>query len=74
MSADWNSYSPAEPVDYSNNRVYQKEIVLLTPVRDSQQRIVLDEWVRYSMAYFWAMMAQKANEKIAEKPVNIEFY
>jgi len=26
------------------------------------------------MAYFWAMMAQKANEKIAEKPENIEFY
>ena len=27
-----------------------------------------------TMAYFWAMMAQKANEKIATKPVNIEFY
>jgi hypothetical protein len=27
-----------------------------------------------TMAYFWAMMAQKANEKIAEKPDNIEFY
>jgi hypothetical protein len=27
-----------------------------------------------TMAYFWAMMAQKANEKIAEKPENIEFY
>jgi alkylation response protein AidB-like acyl-CoA dehydrogenase len=26
------------------------------------------------MAYMWAMMAQKANEKIAEKPENIEFY
>jgi len=26
------------------------------------------------MAYFWAMMAQKANERIAEKPDNIEFY
>jgi hypothetical protein len=26
------------------------------------------------MAYFWAMMAQKANEKIAEKPENVEFY
>ena len=27
-----------------------------------------------TMAYFWAMMAQKANERIAEKPANIEFY
>lgn len=27
-----------------------------------------------TMAYFWAIMAQKANEKIAEKPENIEFY
>lgn len=27
-----------------------------------------------TMAYFWAMMAQKANEKIAMKPDNIEFY
>ena len=27
-----------------------------------------------TMAYFWTMMAQKANEKIAEKPDNIEFY
>ena len=27
-----------------------------------------------TMAYFWAMIAQKANEKIAEKPENIEFY
>ena len=27
-----------------------------------------------TMAYFWAMMAQKANEKIAENPDNIEFY
>jgi hypothetical protein len=27
-----------------------------------------------TMAYFWAMMAQKANEKIAEMPENIEFY
>jgi len=27
-----------------------------------------------TMGYFWAMMAQKANEKIAEKPENIEFY
>ena len=27
-----------------------------------------------TMANFWAMMAQKANEKIAEKPENIEFY
>ena len=27
-----------------------------------------------TMAYFWAMMAQKANEKIAKKPENIEFY
>lgn len=26
------------------------------------------------MGYFWALMAQKANEKIAEKPDNIEFY
>jgi len=26
------------------------------------------------MAYLWAMMAQKANERIAEKPDNIEFY
>ena len=26
------------------------------------------------MGYMWAMMAQKANEKIAEKPDNIEFY
>ena len=36
------------------------------------------EYLMYSgyitMAYFWAMMAQKANEKIAEKPENIEFY
>jgi alkylation response protein AidB-like acyl-CoA dehydrogenase len=27
-----------------------------------------------TMAYFWAMMAQKANEKIAQNPDNIEFY
>jgi alkylation response protein AidB-like acyl-CoA dehydrogenase len=27
-----------------------------------------------TMAYLWAMMAQKANEKIAKKPENIEFY
>lgn len=27
-----------------------------------------------TMGYFWAMMAQKANERIAEKPDNIEFY
>ena len=27
-----------------------------------------------TMAYFWAMMAQKANERISEKPENIEFY
>jgi len=27
-----------------------------------------------TMAYFWAMMAQKANEQIAKKPENIEFY
>jgi alkylation response protein AidB-like acyl-CoA dehydrogenase len=27
-----------------------------------------------TMAYFWAMMAQKANEQIAMNPVNIEFY
>ena len=27
-----------------------------------------------TMAYMWAMMAQKANEKIATKPENIEFY
>ena len=27
-----------------------------------------------TMGYMWAMMAQKANEKIAEKPDNIEFY
>ena len=27
-----------------------------------------------TMAYFWAKMAQVANEKIAEKPENIEFY
>jgi len=27
-----------------------------------------------TMAYFWAMMAQKANEKIAEEPENIDFY
>ena len=27
-----------------------------------------------TMAYMWTMMAQKANEKIAEKPDNIEFY
>jgi len=27
-----------------------------------------------TMAYFWAMMAQKANEKIATKPENIDFY
>ena len=26
------------------------------------------------MAYFWAIMAQKANERIAEKPENIDFY
>jgi len=36
------------------------------------------EYLMYSgyvtMAYFWAMMAQKANERIAEKPENIEFY
>jgi len=27
-----------------------------------------------TMAYMWAMMAQKANEKISQKPDNIEFY
>jgi len=27
-----------------------------------------------TMAYFWAMMAQKANEQIAKKPENIDFY
>jgi len=27
-----------------------------------------------TMAYFWAMMAQKANERIAGKPDNIDFY
>jgi hypothetical protein len=27
-----------------------------------------------TMAYFWAMMAQKANEQIAKNPENIEFY
>jgi len=27
-----------------------------------------------TMAYMWTMMAQKANEKIAQKPENIEFY
>jgi alkylation response protein AidB-like acyl-CoA dehydrogenase len=27
-----------------------------------------------TMAYFWAMMAQKANKKIAQNPDNIEFY
>jgi len=27
-----------------------------------------------TMAYFWAMMAQRANEKIAENPENIDFY
>ena len=27
-----------------------------------------------TMAYIWAMMAQRANERIAEKPDNIEFY
>jgi len=27
-----------------------------------------------TMAYFWTMMAQKANEKIAQKPENIDFY
>ncbi|PIP81378.1 MAG: acyl-CoA dehydrogenase [Gammaproteobacteria bacterium CG22_combo_CG10-13_8_21_14_all_40_8] len=27
-----------------------------------------------TMGYFWAMMAQVANEKISEKPDNIEFY
>jgi len=27
-----------------------------------------------TMAYMWAMMAQKANERISEKPDNIEFY
>lgn len=27
-----------------------------------------------TMGYMWAMMAQKANERIAEKPDNIEFY
>jgi alkylation response protein AidB-like acyl-CoA dehydrogenase len=27
-----------------------------------------------AMGYMWAMMAQKANERIAEKPDNIEFY
>jgi len=27
-----------------------------------------------TMAYFWAMMAQKANEKISQKPENVEFY
>ena len=36
------------------------------------------EYLMYSgyitMAYFWAMMAQKANERIAEQPENIEFY
>jgi len=26
------------------------------------------------MGYFWAMMAQKANEEIAKKPGNIDFY
>jgi hypothetical protein len=26
-----------------------------------------------TMAYFWAMLAQQANEKIAEKPDNIEY-
>ena len=36
------------------------------------------EYLMYSgyitMAYFWAMMAQKANEKISEQPDNIAFY
>ncbi|MEE4217728.1 MAG: acyl-CoA dehydrogenase C-terminal domain-containing protein [Xanthomonadales bacterium] len=36
------------------------------------------EYLMYSgyitMAYFWAKMAQVANEKIAESPENIEFY
>ena len=27
-----------------------------------------------TMGYFWAMMAQKANEEIAKKPADIEFY
>jgi alkylation response protein AidB-like acyl-CoA dehydrogenase len=27
-----------------------------------------------TMAYLWAMMAQKANEKIAKNPENVEFY
>jgi alkylation response protein AidB-like acyl-CoA dehydrogenase len=27
-----------------------------------------------TMGYMWAMMAQKANERISEKPENIEFY
>ena len=27
-----------------------------------------------TMGYFWAMMAQKANEEIAKKPGNIDFY
>lgn len=27
-----------------------------------------------TMAYFWAMMAQKANEKLAMNPENIDFY
>ena len=36
------------------------------------------EYLMYSgyitMAYFWARMAQVANEKIAENPENIDFY
>jgi hypothetical protein len=36
------------------------------------------EYLMYSgyitMAYLWAMMAQKANEEIAKKPDNIDFY
>ena len=36
------------------------------------------EYLMYSgyitMAYLWAMMAQKANEEIAKKPENIDFY
>jgi len=36
------------------------------------------EYLMYSgyitMAYMWAMMAQKANEEIAKKPENIDFY
>jgi hypothetical protein len=36
------------------------------------------EYLMYSgyitMAYLWAMMAQTANEEIAKKPENIDFY